>query len=95
MDKGDQAPGRGTQIWCDGRLPLEPRNPYPCLRDIFAEKGIGPFFTIFGIGCPHGEHPSFLKNGPMLRDIFVGNGAHVLGFLVKKRPIRAAHPRMS
>ena len=37
----------------------------------------------------------FLKNEAIFKDIFVENGTHVQGFLVKKRPIRDAHPYMS
>ena len=31
----------------------------------------------------------------MLRDIFAENGTYVKGFIVKKQPIRVAHPWMS
>ena len=31
----------------------------------------------------------------MFMDIFVENGTHVQGFLVKKKPFRVAHPCMS
>ena len=35
-----------------------------------------------------------LENRTMFGDTFVENGTQVYGFLVKKRPIRAAHPLM-
>ena len=32
--------GEGTQIWFGQGVPLEPKNSYPSLRVILAEKGI-------------------------------------------------------
>ena len=74
---------------------------YPCLR-IFLQKWAYFSKILRFSGFSHGENPenhviwgSVRKVDPCLRIFWVKNGTHVEGFLVKKRPIRAAHPRLA
>ena len=45
-------------------------------------QNIGPFFKIFR--SSHGKFRNFGKKETMFKGVFVENGTHVEGFLVKK-----------
>ena len=99
----------GTQIWVGQGCAAGASNPYPSLRVIWQKRvpifkvfssKIGPFFKNFVIFRVFAMPKTWKfglsqKSWPMFKDFLVKNGTHVWGFLVKKRPIRAAHRRLA
>ena len=93
-------PGYSNLVWTGGGggVPLKPQNLYLFLESFWQRKApifrdfaqnIGPFSQFPGV------HPKILEKQTIFRDISEETGTHILGFLVKKCPIKGTHPHMS